>query len=172
VDTFFDAGIEYLLWPTLPIARKQAAIEASDTGGLAVAVQSVEIGEEQVSFLGRLPSGLLVGEPAGCGRLKVKPIGIGRFHCAWVSLIQPRGCVGYIVLQPPFRILAKLDTDVPERPMAIACQFVRTVRTFSTGTIVGARLCRVCNEPIPASRISALPGTHVCVLCKQKEERI
>jgi|SRR5581483_1495062 len=168
---FLDAEIEYSIWPSLLLARKQAAIEASDTGGLAVPIQSIEVADKDVVMYGRLPSRLLVGEASKIGRLAVKPIGTGRFHCTWASLIQPRGCVGYIVLQPPFRIQSRFEAAMPEKPIAAACQFARTGCGFVVGSSIGMRLCRICNEPIPEARIAAVPGSTLCLSCKQNEEK-
>jgi len=166
---FLDADIAHAFWPNIELAKRQAMLEAVNTGGLILAVYSIELKGSSLIFVGTLPVDALEMEPgAAGGRPRIRSSGFGTFHTTWGDLIWPSGLVGFFVLRQPVMLIGAGppgERTTVRVAMEVKRRFVSRPHGF-----VGSICCTECNVAISEERLRAMPRVRTCTNCQRIKE--
>ena len=169
METFLDARVAPEYHPSVEAARRAAHLEAVDTGSLALEARSIELKPGRLIFIGDLPAaGVAAMRSSAQGRQRAEAIGLGRFHTTPSIFAEPQRILGYLVLRQPVTVTSKDGSD--EGRIAVAVEIARRQSVPGVVAVVGATCCVQCNQPLPPGRLAAVPGTHICVGCRQTRE--
>lgn len=158
-----DIQLEHRFWPSIADARLAAGLEAATTGAAVMRVESAEFRPSTLTFVGSLPSGAVIPRQSWTkARILVRS-----FHTTWGALLAPKDAVGFLVLAHPIETQCFESVDGDE--CRIALEFSRSLTSISTYTL-GPVCCRTCKQPIPKTRLAAVPTAQRCTKCETEKE--
>lgn len=163
METLLDVEIRHEFLPSLKEAARRAAIEAANTGAAVLSVESIEVDQQRVTFIGTLPD-IAVEMPGGRG---ISAPRARSLYTTWGAVFQPSGMIGYLVLDQPISCPSHPAEDPIKRRVGVSLR--RSLNTVAP-LILGPQCCLTCKRPIPEQRLLAAPGARLCVGCQRKKE--
>ncbi len=164
MEAILDVDLRHSFWPSLSAAQSAAAIQATNTGAIVVAVDSLEIQPNHLTFVGTVPESALAHRIEYSAQPKPRS-----FHTTWGALLNPESLLGYLVIGYPLNCRS-FDAD-NAWVSRIALSIPRAFATIPSGHL-GKLYCCECRQPISLARLQALPGARRCTDCQRQKESL
>jgi len=164
MSTILDVDLCHEFHGHLEAARSAAYMEAANTGGAVICVESAEILAHQVCLIGTIPESAI--DPKA--QQKDPTPSLVSFHTTWGAVLSPDGLMGFLVARQPvtFGACSTVSGDL----CRVAVPLDRTFNTIPS-TILGSVCCKKCRQPISRERLLARPGARLCTICQATSER-